>query len=102
MSHSNHGEFAYRDGPWKLVFKNTDRLDKVRGQKREIELYHLEDDIAEAQNLAPAKPQKVAELTQKLEELVKRGSSRPGQKSSNDTRVIFDTTQEKRWADKAE
>ena len=25
VSHSNHGEFAYREGPWKLVFRMSDR-----------------------------------------------------------------------------
>jgi len=36
---------AYREGPWKLLI-----------QKRSVELYNLEDDLAEANNLAAEQP----------------------------------------------
>ena len=33
VHHSNHGEFAYRDGSWKLVFKMSGRnLQQSRGK----------------------------------------------------------------------
>ena len=43
VNHSNHGEFAYRDGPWKLVFKMSGRnLQQSRGKPTIAELYNLD------------------------------------------------------------
>ena len=53
VNHSNHGEFAYRDGPWKLVYRNrAPNQNQCRGESRIVELYNLEQDIAESNNLA--------------------------------------------------
>lgn len=101
VSHSVGGEFAYRDGPWKLVFRLSDpKLEKSRGKPTVAELYNLESDISEKNDLAKKNPEIVQRLTAKFEKLVASGSSRPGQKASNDTAVRFDITQKKRWAAK--
>ena len=45
VNHSNHGEFAYRNGDWKLVFRNADpNRNKSRGKARVVELYNLRND----------------------------------------------------------
>ena len=98
INHSNHGEFAYRHGDWKLVFRNQDALDKSRGRDRLVELYNLKADIAEETNLAPRHPEKVDQLTQALDQLVTRGATRAMLKATNDCVVRFDVTQPRRWA----
>ncbi len=103
VSHSNHGEFAYRDGAWKLVFRNsTPNLEQSRGQPTVPELYNLDADIAEAENLAEQRPEVFAEMRTKLDEVISRGASRPGATSRNDTAVRYDATQEVRWAPASE
>ena len=98
VNHSNHGEFAYRDGPWKLVFRNSGTLEKSRGKRRIAELYNLDDDVAEARNLAEEMPDQVTKLSQQLKALVQRGASRPDATGANDSKVQVDITQQKRWA----
>ncbi len=99
VSHSNFGEFAYRQGPWKLIFKMSGRnLRQSRGRPTITQLYNLESDIAEQQDLAQTQPMLVKQLTQSLRELVDRGSTRLDRTSKNDTQIRFDVTQVKRWA----
>ena len=99
VSHSNFGEFAYRDGPWKLVFKMSGRnLEQSRGKPTVAELYNLDADIAEQTDLSKERPDVVRRMTKDLKTLIDRGSSRPGQTAANDTVVQFETTQIKRWA----
>ncbi|MFZ9935671.1 MAG: sulfatase family protein [Luteolibacter sp.] len=98
VSHSVHGEFAFREGPWKLVFRLPGAKDKSRGKRTVAELYDLEEDVAETRDLAAAEPQVVKHLTEGLREVVDRGRSRPGPGQPNDTRVRFDIVQTERWA----
>ena len=98
VSHSNHGEFAWRDGPWKLVFKKSvPNLNQSRDQPTIAELYHLDKDISEANDVSAEYPEVVKRMTQGLSMVIDRGASRPGVKGSNDTKVKFDTIQLKRW-----
>jgi arylsulfatase A-like enzyme len=90
VNHSNFGEFAYRDGPWKLVYRlGKENLEKSRGKPTVAELYNLEDDIAETTNLAAARPDMVQKLRSGLERTI-RGAE-------NDGAVRYDATQEVRW-----
>lgn len=99
VSHSNHGEFAYRDGAWKLVFRNAAAsLEESRGKPRTTELYDLEADPAESRDLAGERPEVLAEMRSKLEEAIARGASRSGVDGSNDAPVRPERTQEMRWA----
>ena len=98
MSHSNHGEFAYRDGPWKLVFRKSGRnLRQSRGKPTIAKLYNLDSDVGEQNDLSAKHPEIVWRMTERLNDLIERGASRAGQKGSNDTVVRFDTIQTKRW-----
>ena len=97
VSHSNHGEFAYRDGPWKIVFRNIGKLESSRGKLRVVELYHLEQDTAEQHNVAADHPEVVAALTQALQRVIEGGASRTGVEAKNDTLVQFRRTQRQRW-----
>ncbi len=99
VSHSVNGEFAYREGPWKIVFKMPiGNRQKARGRAAVVELYNLDEDVAEARNLAAEHPEIVKELAVKLAAVVDSGRSRAGQRVSNDTRVRFDVIQTERWA----
>lgn len=98
VNHSNHGEFAIRDGDWKLVFCNRDSLEKSRGRKRIVELYNLQEDIAESTNVAAAHPDLVNRLTKMLDDLVSRGATRQVTKAMNDSVVDVHVTQSRRWA----
>ena len=98
VNHSNFGEFAYRDGDWKLVYKlGNGKLEPSRGKPTLAELYNLADDIDESENLAESHPELVKRLTMQLKDLIGRGSTRTGIEASNDTNVRFDITQRKRW-----
>jgi len=99
VSHSNFGEFAYRDGPWKLVWRlSKPNLEQSRGKPTVPELYRLDSDVGEQPELSAKHPDVVQRMTKDLRALIDRGTSRPGQQASNDTLVRFETTQEKRWA----
>lgn len=98
VNHSNHGEFAFRDGPWKLVFRNQGALREARGKPRVMELYHLENDIGEERDVAAQHPEVTGRMRGALEQLIARGASRDVSGARNDARVRFDVTQSKRWA----
>ncbi len=99
VSHSVNGEFAYREGPWKIVFKMPARnRQQSRGRPAVVELYNLTEDIAEKNDLSTERPEIVKRLTAKLAAVVDSGRSRPGHPQSNDTDVRFDVIQNERWA----
>ena len=99
VSHSVHGEFAYRNGPWKIVFKLPGKnLATSRGKPAMVELYNLNEDIAEEFNKAEEHPEVVRQLTSGLKSVVQRGTSRTGPSQLNDVTVRFDTIQTERWA----
>jgi len=99
VSHSVHGEFAYRSGPWKIVFKLPgSNRNTSRGKAAVVELYNLDEDIAEENNLKEERPEIVSQLTDEMRSLVERGTSKPGPDQLNDVHVCFDTIQTERWA----
>ncbi|MPY89974.1 MAG: sulfatase-like hydrolase/transferase [Luteitalea sp.] len=99
VSHSVDGEFAYREGPWKVVFRLRGRnLKESRSKPAVVELYNLDADINEQNDLAKQHPEIVQRLTAGLGRIVDRGTSRPTRPQSNDTDVRFDVIQTERWA----
>jgi arylsulfatase A-like enzyme len=79
------GVAAVRKGDWKLLV-NAPEKDDEEGVAREVssqrtvELYHLAEDVGEANNLAASKPEKVSELRSRLDSLLK-GAVAPGNPS---------------------
>ena len=65
VSHSVHGEFAYREKNWKLVFKMPGGHCISRGKPAVVELYNLNDDVAEKHDVADSIPRIVQQLTRK-------------------------------------
>lgn len=79
---------AIRQGDWKLLVQSGTPAARRRnrGQGRDaavetIELYNLAEDIGESHNLAAAQPEKVRELRQRLDELL-RDAVEPGDKTA--------------------
>jgi len=98
VSHSVHGEFAYREGPWKLVFAMAGRnLESSRDKPAVVQLYNLHEDIAETRNVADKRPDIVRRLKHQMQTLVDLGRSTPGPPQRNDTLVRFDRIQTERW-----
>lgn len=99
VNHSNMGEFAFRDGPWKLVYRMSGKnLEHSRDKPTIAELYHLDADIAEQTDVRSQHPDRVARMTEALRRLIQRGASREGLQRSNDAAVQFDSIQRQRWA----
>jgi hypothetical protein len=64
---------AVRQGSWKLI----PAVSPVNGKSRAAELYDLEADLSEVNNLAKKRPDKVKDLADLLDRLRKSGRSRP-------------------------
>ncbi len=63
VNHSLGGQFAIRQGPWKLV------------PKPRVQLYDLDADPKESRNVAASHPEIVKEMTETLERYKKSGRS---------------------------
>jgi arylsulfatase A-like enzyme len=99
VSHSVGGEFAYTEGPWKVVFRNeTTNRNQSRGKPRIVELYNLQSDIDESDNRYGQEPEIAERLSENLRAVIARGTSREGPDQPNDTEVVLDVTQLVRWA----
>jgi hypothetical protein len=99
VNHSVNGEFAYREGGWKIVFKMPkEKLEASRGKPAVVELFNLNDDIAEKHDVATEHPEIVERLSGKLRSVVDNGRSRPGPIEKNDAKVSFDVISTERWA----
>jgi len=83
VSHSVFGVFAIRQGPWKLIVENEDSGGWVRpsgsGPRpgRPGQLYNLDEDPAERNNLFDEHPAIVKRLASLLERYKKEGRSAP-------------------------
>jgi len=99
VCHSVKGEFAYRSGSWKIVYKIPgETLEESRGMAATVELYNLDEDIGEEYDKSMQYPDIVTKLTSEMKSLVERGTSREGPRQPNDVNVRFDTIQTERWA----
>jgi arylsulfatase A len=84
IHHSLGGMFAIRSGPWKLIeglgtggFTAPREVEPSEGGPRG-QLYHLEEDPTESNNLYLDRPEVVAKLTDTLNEIRGKGFSRAG------------------------
>ena len=83
VHHSVSGMFAIRQGPWKLIqgrgsggFTRPRKVEPGPGEPTG-QLYHLEDDPREQNNLWAERPEIVERLTALLERYKEQGHSRP-------------------------
>ncbi len=87
VNHDVKGQFALRDGNWKLVLLPPDPKE---GGTFTSELYDLEKDPGEATNLAGVQPDKVKAMTELLRQQIESGRSTPGPPLTNDREVKYD------------
>lgn len=89
VHHSIQGNFAIRDGRWKLALCagsggwSEPRPGKEAAGSPAVQLFDLEAEVGEVTNVQDKHPEVVAELTRKLEEIVANGRSTPGAKQAN-------------------
>ena len=91
VHHSIKGHFAYREGKWKLILSKTSGGFKTgkapkgapKGAPRG-QLYDLEADPAETNNLFESQPEVVERLLAQLQQYVDQGRSNEGPKVPND------------------
>ncbi|WP_430931155.1 sulfatase family protein [Saccharicrinis sp. 156] len=94
VHHSIDGYFAYRQGKWKLVLAKgsggwtSPREKEVPEGSPEAQLYDMEKDPEEMNNLYDSHPKIVNQLLQQLQSDVTRGRSTEGTKVSNDIENI--------------
>jgi arylsulfatase A len=96
VSHSVDGSFAIRHGRWKLClcggsggWSEPKEPEAKRRGLPPVQLYDLEADPAETQNLQAEHPEIVADLIARLSAEVRRGRSTPGPDLANDREVSF-------------
>lgn len=95
IHHSVNGTFAFRSGNWKLIlapdsggWSEPRPRSRVAGQgKRNVQLYDLQKDPSESQDLAESNQNVVAMLLEELQQTVADGRSRPGIPLENDQPV---------------
>jgi arylsulfatase A-like enzyme len=96
VHHSINGQFAIREGAWKLAFcpgsggwaQPRDAEARQQGLP-ELQLYDLERDPAETRNVHREHPAVVARLTARLQQFIAEGRSTPGPRQANDGVVQF-------------
>lgn len=76
VSTASNGMPSFRDGQWKYVAATVP------------ELYNLDEDLAEATNVASLHPERLKEMKAAFEQLIRAGRSTPGEPQRNDTRVV--------------
>lgn len=77
---SPQGDLAIRQGSWKLIFLKA----------REHELYNLQTDLSETNNVAEANPEVVERLTALLKKYIAAGRSSVGVPQQNEAPVELD------------
>ncbi len=96
ISHSISGEFAIREGDWKLCLcrgsggwsEPKENTAKKRGLPK-MQLFNLAKDPGEQNNLLDSEPEKVEHLLELLQQHVQQGRSTPGPALENDREVTF-------------
>ncbi|MEQ1839161.1 MAG: arylsulfatase [Verrucomicrobiales bacterium] len=97
VHHSLRGDFAIRQGHWKLALSaEPDGL--TRGGVTDIpgQLYDMGKDVGERTNAYTQHPEIVAQLTKLLEKYVADGRSTPGPTQKNDVPVFIEKKKAKK------
>ena len=93
VHHSISGKFAIRSGRWKLVlcpgsggWTHND-AEAARAGLPLVQLYDMQTDAGEQQNVYAEHPQRVKDMIAILKHFVDRGRSTPGARQTNDVAV---------------
>lgn len=75
------GTPSLRQGSWKLVLA-ADELAQTP-----VQLYDLDSDLGESRNVAATHPELVAEMSERMEQIIVAGRTTPGARQKNDVKV---------------
>jgi len=96
VHHSANGSFSIRKGKWKLIFcpgsggwSFPRPKDAFKMGLPPIQLYDLEADIDEKNNLHEKRPDVVDELTRLMKSHIERGRSTPGEPQKNEGEILL-------------
>ncbi len=84
VNQSSGGLPSIRKGQWKLIFGKGSGGWSRGGDDLPGQLYDLDNDIGETNNLFSAKPEVVVKLTRLMQKIVEDGRSTPGAAQAND------------------
>ena len=93
VHHSIHGSFAIRQGHWKLCFcpgsggwsyPRPQDIEREQLDLPALQLYNLQEDIGETNNLIHEYPEIAMELKEALASIILEGRSTPGSKQENE------------------
>ena len=90
IHHSINGSFAIRQGKWKLSLCpgsggwSDPKPGKATQGMYPVQLYDLEADLAETNNLAEKQPEMVKNMADLLAKAIREGRSNPGPKQDNE------------------
>jgi arylsulfatase A len=94
IHHSISGHFGYREGKWKLILARgsggwtSPKENQVDSKAPEAQLYNMEEDPSEQNNLYLEKPKLVQRLLTQLTSDIERGRSTNGPPAQNDISEI--------------
>ncbi len=96
VHHSNNGSFSIRQGKWKLVFcpgsggwSHPTPKEAREQNLPKVQLYDLENDIVEQNNIAEDHPEIVKELTAIMQKYIDNGRSTPGVSQNNEGETLL-------------
>lgn len=96
VSQSIGGQFAVRDGAWKLCLcPGSGGWSDPRPGRSDlselppVQLFNLADDPGETDNLEARHPERVEKMTQMLQEIIDHGRSTPGPHLQNDVEIVM-------------
>ncbi|MFG0260821.1 MAG: arylsulfatase [Novipirellula sp. JB048] len=96
VSQSIGGQFAIRDGDWKLCLcPGSGGWSAPRPGRSDlaslpaVQLFNLAVDPGETNNLQSQHPERVAKMTQMLREIIDQGRSTPGPRLQNDAEIVM-------------
>ena len=87
VSQSSQGLLALRMDRWKLIFGPGSGGWTEGRDEHPAQLYAIDEDLSETNNLYAESPAIVAEMTELMERLVSQGRSTPGPQQANDRPV---------------
>jgi arylsulfatase A len=94
IHHSISGHFAIRQDNWKLCLARASGGWSMPNEKEalkrgfpDVQLYDMDADVGEANNLQAMHPERTRQLIALLEQYVARGRSTPGHPQSNDAEI---------------
>jgi arylsulfatase A-like enzyme len=88
VSASISGVPSLRSGAWKLILARGSGGWTPGGDSSRLQLYNLDNDLGEIENLADKEPERTERMKAILEEIIEEGRSTPGPRQENDVEVL--------------